>query len=59
METGSVTAVSYASVLYQFASNLISITMTTIIYTELAESFAAGKKEEGGAKLENRSQFGL
>ena len=59
METGSVTAVSYASVLYQFASNLISIPMTTIIYTELAESFAAGKKEEGGAKLEKGIHISL
>ncbi len=41
MEDGTVTAVSYASVLYQFASNMIGIPMTTIIYTELAESFAA------------------
>lgn len=59
METGSVTAVSYASVLYQFASNLISIPMTTIIYTELAESFAAGKKKEGGAKLEKGIHISL
>lgn len=48
MTEGSVTAVSYAAVLYQFAFNLISIPMTTIIYTELAESFAAGHMEEGG-----------
>ena len=52
MEAGSVTAVSYASVLYQFASNLIILPMTTIIYTELAESFAADRKAEGVEKLE-------
>ncbi len=59
MEEGSVTAVSYAAVLYQFASNLISIPMTTIIYTELAESFAAGRMEEGGAKLEKGLHISL
>ncbi len=59
MEEGSVTAVSYASVLYQFASNLISIPMTTIIYTELAESFAGGRREEGGAKLEKGIHISL
>ena len=59
MEEGAVTAVSYASVLYQFASNLISIPMTTIIYTELAESFAGGHKEEGGAKLEKGIHISL
>lgn len=59
METGSVTAVSYAAVLYQFASNLISIPMTTIIYTELAESFAAGKIKEGGEKLEKGIHISL
>jgi putative peptidoglycan lipid II flippase len=52
MDAGAVTAVSYASVLYQFASNLIGIPMTTIIYTELAESFAAGRMDEGREKLE-------
>lgn len=59
MEEGAVTAVSYASVLYQFASNLIGIPMTTIIYTELAESFAGGHKKEGGAKLEKGIQISL
>ena len=59
MEEGAVTAVSYASVLYQFASNLISIPMTTIIYTELAESFTGGHKEEGGAKLEKGIHISL
>lgn len=52
MAVGSVTAVSYAAVLYQFASNLIGIPLNTIIYTELAESFAAGRMEEGAEKLE-------
>lgn len=52
MEEGTVTAVSYAGVLYQFASNMIGIPMTTIIYTELAESFAAGKIKEGMEKME-------
>lgn len=59
MEEGAVTAVSYASVLYQFASNLISIPMTTIIYTELAESFAGGCMEKGGAKLEKGIHISL
>lgn len=59
MEEGAVTAVSYACVLYQFASNLIGIPMTTIIYTELAESFASGRMEEGGAKLEKGIHIGL
>ncbi len=59
MEDGSVTAVSYAAVLYQFASNLISIPMTTIIYTELAESFAAGRTEEGVGKLEKGLHISL
>lgn len=52
MESGSVTAVSYAAVLYQFASSLISVPMTTIIYTELSELFAARHMEEGGRKVE-------
>lgn len=51
MNEGAVTAVSYAAVLYQFALSLLSIPLTTIIYTELAESFAAGHMEEGGVKL--------
>ena len=59
MEEGAVTAVAYASVLYQFASNLISIPMTTIIYTELAESFAAGRMEEGAKKLEKGIHISL
>ncbi len=59
MEEGAVTAVSYASVLYQFASNLISIPMTTIIYTELAESFAEGRMREGGDKLEKGIHISL
>lgn len=52
MEEGTVTAVSYAAVLYQFASNMIGIPMTTIVYTELAESFTAGKIREGMEKME-------
>ncbi|HBN57214.1 MAG TPA: murein biosynthesis integral membrane protein MurJ [Lachnospiraceae bacterium] len=59
MENGAVTAVSYASVLYQFASNLIGIPMTTIIYTELAESFASGHMEEGVEKLEKGIHISL
>lgn len=59
MDEGAVTAVSYAAVLYQFASNLISIPMTTIIYTELAESFAAGHMKEGGEKLEKGIHISL
>ncbi|MCI9657007.1 MAG: murein biosynthesis integral membrane protein MurJ [Lachnospiraceae bacterium] len=59
MNAGAVTAVSYAAVLYQFASNLIGIPLTTIIYTELAESFAEGRMEEGGAKLEKGLHIGL
>lgn len=59
MEEGAVTAVSYASVLYQFASNLISIPMTTIIYTELAESFAGGHMDEGRDKLEKGIHISL
>ncbi len=59
MEEGAVTAVSYAVVLYQFASNLIGIPLTTIIYTELAESFSEGRMEEGGAKLEKGIHISL
>lgn len=59
MEVGSVTAVSYATVLYQFASNLIGIPMTTIIYTELAESFVAGRMDEGVRKLEKGLHISL
>lgn len=59
MQEGSVTAVSYAAVLYQFAANLISIPMTTIIYTELAESFTAGHKNEGRDKLEKGIHISL
>ncbi len=59
MNTGAVTAVSYASVLYQFASNLIGIPMTTIIYTELAESFSSGHMEDGGRKLEKGIHISL
>lgn len=59
MEEGSVTAVSYAAVLYQFASNLITIPMTTIIYTELAESFASARMDEGAAKLEKGIHISL
>ena len=59
MEDGTVTAVSYASVLYQFASNMIGIPMTTIIYTELAESFAAGKIQEGIEKMKKGIHISL
>ena len=59
MEEGTVTAVSYAGVLYQFASNMIGIPMTTIIYTELAESFAAGKIKEGMEKMEKGIHISL
>lgn len=59
MNEGAVTAVSYASVLYQFASSLIGIPMTTIIYTELAESFAEGHRKEGGEKLEKGIHISL
>lgn len=59
MEEGSVTAVSYAAVLYQFASNLIGIPLSTIIYTELAESFAIGNNEEGIGKLEKGLHISL
>lgn len=59
MDEGAVTAVSYAAVLYQFASNLISIPMMTIIYTELAESFAAGHMEQGMEKLEKGIHISL
>lgn len=52
MQEGAITAVSYAAVLYQFASNLIGIPLNTIIFTELAESFAAGHMDEGRQKLE-------
>lgn len=59
MNAGAVTAVSYAAVLYQFASNLIGIPLTTIIYTELAESFAEGRMREGGEKLEKGLHISL
>lgn len=59
MDEGAVTAVSYAAVLYQFASNLISIPMMTIIYTELAESFAAGHMKQGMEKLEKGIHISL
>ncbi len=59
MVVGSVTAVSYAAVLYQFASNLINIPITTVIYTELAEAFVAGHMEEGAMKLKRGIDISL
>ncbi len=46
MESGVVTAVSYASVLLVFATNIITIPVTTILFTDVSELCAKKQTDE-------------
>ena len=45
IEEGAVTAVHYAGVLFQFASNLLSIPISTVMFTEFSELISKNDEE--------------
>ena len=45
VEYGAVTAVSYSATLYQFASGILILPISTVIYTELSENVAKKQME--------------
>lgn len=55
IEDGAVTAVHYAGVLFQFASNLLSIPISTVMFTEFSEMVS--KNDEEGIRRRLREAF--
>ncbi len=54
---GALTAVSYAAILYQFATTLISLPISTVMFTELSE--AGANKDEEKIKFYLNSSYKL
>ncbi len=51
--TGALTAVSYAAVLYQFVTSLVSTPLSTVMFTELSEAGAKADNNEIKSILNN------